>query len=246
MSKKKQILQVAAIGVMLIATVSALYWFNLSSNQNLRAESPSEKYTGQTLINFAKLASGTSKANLAKIEDVNPDQVLKLLESIDIQDYAIDEAGCQRNPDSQYLFGAAQVEGRFVPGGGKQSLITLEVGMCGELRFNAQSHAFLVANGKVEKQFEACMNNAMLIDTPGEESLQDVLLICDWFHMGVVGNHATIFGFRNKQFDAVLQLQGYEDNCSALGKDGEIVWSILKKGKVLGQYLEDVDRASCK
>ena len=246
MSKKKQILQATAIGVMLIATVSALYWFNLSSNQNPRAESPSEKYTGQTLINFAKLASGTSKANLAKIEDVNPDHVRKLLESIDIQDYAIDEAGCQWNPNSQYLFGAAQVAGRFVPDGGKQSLITVEVGMCGELRFNAQSHAFLVVNGKVEKQFEACMNNAMLIDTLGEESLQDVLFICDWFHMGVMGNHATIFGYRNKQFDAILPLQGYEDNCSALGKNGEIVWSILKKGKMPSQYSEYVDRASCK
>ena len=175
-----------------------------------------------------------------------PDQVSKLLESIDIQDYAIDEAGCQRNPDSQYLFGAAQVAGRFVPGGGKQSLITVEVGMCGELRFNAQSQAFLVVNGKIEKQFEACMNNAMFFDAPGEESLQDVLLICDWFHMGVAGNHATIFGYRNKQFDAVLQLQGYEDNCSALGKNGEIAWTILKKGKAPGQYREEVLRTSCK
>ena len=85
----------------------------------------------------------------------------------------------------------------------------------------------------------------MLIDVPGRESLQDILLICGWFHMGTMGEQAVVYGYRAKQFDSVLPLYGYEDNCNALGQKGEIIWSILWKGNVSGQYREDVRRTSC-
>ena len=63
--------------------------------------------------------------------------------------------------------------------------------------------------------------------------------------MGAMGERAVVYGYRAKQFDTVLPLHGYEDNCSALGQNGEIIWSILRKGNVSGQYREDVRSTPC-
>lgn len=244
MTNKKRLLQVAVIIFLFTAAVAAWYWSGKLADQEKRQGALPSASAGQTLINFAKYASGNSKAHLVKMESANVLEVRKLLSTVDIDDFVDNEQGCQRDPDSWYLFGVTQVPGRYVPGDGKQSLIAIEVGVCGELRFNARHHVFLVVNGKIRQHFDACMDSAMLLDVSGPNALQDILLLCNWFHMGVTGTSANIYGYRSNQFGVVLPLRGYEDSCDA-HPHGESVWSILKRGKAPGLYREDVHNTRC-
>lgn len=246
MINKKRLFQIAITLCLLVAIAIAWYWSGKLSDRGKRVAAVPGASASQTLINFKQYALGNSKAQFAKMESVDVVEVRKLLATVDIDDFVADAEGCQRDSDSAYLFGVNQVSGQFVPGGGKQSLISIEVGSCGELRFNAQRHAFLVVHGTVRQHFDACMDSALLLGVPGPDALQDIVLICDWRHMGVSGTYAAIYGHREKQFGMVLPLRGYEDSCDVHPESGETVWSILKRGKTQGLYREEVHTTQCK